>query len=209
MKRLCLFGGSFDPVHLGHAAMAEAALGPGGQERLWVLPAARPPHKPDGLVASPEQRLAMARLAFAGRERITVCDLEIRRGGISYTIDTLRACRAAAGAEVELALLIGADSLPELPAWKEWRELLRLCRLLVVPRPGHPTRVADALGDRLDPAETLRLAGAFLPVPAVELSSSEVRRRVAQAGPWEALVAPEVARYIRAHGLYGLPGCSR
>ena len=201
--KICLFGGSFDPPHQGHRAMARAALEEGGQEKVVVIPAARSPLKEKGHSAGPEDRLAMARLAFGDMEGVEVSDEEIRRGGTSWTVDTLRAWRAASPPGTEISWLLGSDSLPHLPRWKEAEELFRLCRFLVVPRPGFPREILESLRGELAPEHLEALERGFLDVPPVAVSSTEVRRRLAEGLPLEGMIPPALERWIRERGLYG------
>ena len=124
-KAVGLFGGSFDPPHLGHLLVAEAAREEVGLSRLFLIPAAQSPFKPDRQPTEPETRLRLLRLAFAGREWCEVDDQEVRRGGVSYTVDTARAyARRFPGAE--LFYLVGADHVPHLPKWREAADLASL-----------------------------------------------------------------------------------
>ncbi len=201
--KVCLFGGSFDPPHQGHRAMARAALEKGGQDQVVVIPAARSPLKEKGHGASPRDRLEMARLAFQGIDGVEISDEEIRRGGISWTVDTLRAWKAASPPGTELSWLLGSDSLPHLPKWKDVHRLFSLCRFLVVPRPGFPKEVLQTLEGALEPWEIQALEEGFLDVPPVPVSSTEVRRRLAEGLPLEGLVPPAVQEWIRDRGLDG------
>ena len=133
-----LFGGSFDPVHLGHLLMAQAAREEAGLDRLYFIPAAHSPFKPEGHPAEAEKRLLLLRLALAGDTRSEVDDMEIQRGGVSYTVDTIRSY-AAKFPGAELFYLIGADNTAQLPKWRESTELAKLAEFLVIPRPGEPT----------------------------------------------------------------------
>ena len=206
MRRLCLFGGSFDPVHTGHLHLVAAALGRGGQGEVVVLPAADPPHKRGRLEAPAAARLEMARIAFAHLDRVRVSDREIERGGISYTVETVRAFREGLEEEAELAWLIGSDSLPELPDWREIHRLLALCRILTVPRPGWPLALSPALEAFFDAGEAAALRAGFLPVTPLPVSSTELRRRLAAGEDPGDRIPTAVARYIREQGLYGEGG---
>ncbi len=204
--KVCLFGGSFDPPHLGHRAMAEAALEKGGVDKVVVIPAARSPLKEKGHSASPEERLAMVRLAFQDLERVEVSDEEIRRGGTSWTVETVRAWKEKSPPGTEIFWLLGSDSLPHLPQWKEVHQLFSLCRFLVVPRPGFPRKVLEDLRGALAPGEIGSLEEGFLEVPPVPISSTEVRRRLREGLPLEGLVPPALEEWIRRKGLYRAGG---
>lgn len=198
-----VFGGSFDPVHVGHLAAAEEAAQELGLARVILVPAARAPHKPSGTCASAADRLAMLMLAIRGRERLDVSDTEVRRQGTSYTVDTLRELRAELGTAARLHLLLGTDALRELHTWWKIDEIFRLAEPAVLERPGEPAADWQALG-RLLPEDIVRRVRARV-VPlrrGVEVASSDVRKRLAAGESVEGLVPPEVERYIRERSLY-------
>ena len=185
-----LYGGSFDPVHLGHLLVAQAALEELALDRLIFIPAAQSPFKPDQKPTSAVDRMRMLRLALAGQTRIEVDEQEIERGGISFTIDTVRDyVRRFPGAE--LFYLIGADHIPKLPLWREARELAGLARFLVIPRPG------EAVMPLPSPFHGQALNGFPLGV-----SSSQIRSRVKAGKSVENLVPSAVAEAIRNNRLY-------
>ena len=194
--RLGVVGGTFDPVHVGHLAMAEAAIRCAGLDRLLLVPAALPPHRRPA-AASAEDRLAMCRLAAAGRPGIEVSDLELRRGGASYTVDTLEELeRTNPGAELHLVL--GWDAARELRSWRRPDDVLRLARLVVVSRPGLPDPGPDQLRQAgIDP-ERVVLCRERTP----DVRATEIRRRLAAGEAVDALLVPSVAKYVREHGLY-------
>ena len=190
MERLGLFGGSFDPVHLGHLFVAEAAREELKLKRLCFIPAAQSPFKPGRQPAPASERLRMLRLALAGRPWCEVDDQEIRRGGVSFTIDTLRAY-AARYPDAELFYLIGADHVAQLPQWREAAELARLAQFVVIPRPGQTDIPFPA------PFRGLSLRGFPLGV-----SSSQIRERVMAGLPIGHLTPPAVAEAIANNRLY-------
>ena len=210
------YGGTFDPVHNGHLAIARSAReGLGCTVRL--MPAADPPHRaPPGADAG--QRARMLELAVAGEPGLAVDRRELQREGRSYSIDTLRQLRAELGPDAPIALLIGADSYLGLPTWHRWRELFGLAHFVVAPRPGsdvdgqaagagaHLELAAVSAGRWSASAADLeqRPAGRlFLLDPTLRPeSASEVRVRIASGQPWQSLVPPAVAAYIVRHGLY-------
>ncbi|MHB1307128.1 MAG: nicotinate (nicotinamide) nucleotide adenylyltransferase [Limisphaerales bacterium] len=188
--RLGLFGGSFNPVHLGHLLVAQAALEELDLDRLFFIPAARSPFKPGQVLAPPAARVRLLRLALAGWKRCEVDTQELGRGGISYTIDTARdLARRFPGAE--LFWLIGADHLPTLPTWREAESLAELLEFVVVPRPG-PSSEAPP------PSFRVRSLTGF---PAA-ISASEIRARIQAGKPVDLLVTPAVAEAIRNNRLY-------
>ncbi len=190
MQRIGLYGGSFDPVHLGHLLVAQAALEELALDRLFLIPAAQSPFKTDTQPAPADVRLCMLRLALAGKTNCEVDDQEIKRGGTSYTIDTVRDyARRFAG--VELFYLIGADNVGTLPKWREARELAALAEFVAIPRPG------DASASFPPPFHGRRLSGF-----PFDVSSSQIRARVKAGLPIEPLVPTAVAECIRNNRLY-------
>jgi nicotinate-nucleotide adenylyltransferase len=188
--RIGLFGGSFDPVHLGHLLVAQAAREEAGLSRIYFIPAAQSPFKPATQPAPAAERLKWLRLALAGDEGGEIDDLEIRRGGISYTIDTLRAY-AGRFPEAELFYLIGGDQPAQVPMWREAQELARLAQFLIIPRPGEAVAALPA-----------PFRGRILRGFPLDISSSEIRRRVRARLPLAHLVPAAVAEAIGNNGLY-------
>lgn len=187
-QRIGLFGGSFDPVHNGHLALAEACREQAGLDAIWFVPTATQPHKPHGPVAGDEERVAMLRLAG-----VEVSMIEIERGGVSYTVDTLRSLNEA-HPTVEWFLLMGADTLLDLPNWREPLEVIRLAKPLVVGRPGSANvALPELLG---------KVGYETIDMPPAAISSSEMRRRVAAGQSIEGLTPSAVVDFIRERGLY-------
>ena len=202
-----ILGGTFDPVHEGHLHVASSVRAAVGLPVIYLLPCAVPPHKP-GPSASDAQRLAMLRLAVAGRDGLDVCTWEIDRGGTNYTIDTLRALRRERGWDP--VFLVGSDSLAEIPTWKEPRALLAEFDLVAVERPGAALG-ATATGVRpWTGSPDLGRGGRVyrLEVEPLDVSASEIRRRCAAREPLGDLVPPAVGRYIRERSLYSVEAAS-
>ncbi len=195
--RIGLFGGSFDPIHRGHVAAAEAVRDARDLDLVLLVPALSPPHKPAGCVASYEDRLRMVGLAIEGVDRLEACDGEGRRGGRSYTIDTVRDLLRAARA-ASLDLLVGADMLADLPTWREAQELVRLAQVVAFDRPGFDFEGARGSFRGAFPGAHLE----FVAVPRLAISSSEIRRRLAGGEGVEEFLPPRVLRWIRERGLY-------
>lgn len=210
------YGGTFDPVHNGHLAIARAARDELGVP-VHLMPAADPPHRaPPG--ADALQRAHLLDLAVDGEPDLRVDRRELRRaerdpGGRSYTIDTLHELRAEWGTSLPIALLIGADSLIGLPGWRDWRALFGLTHFVVAERPGSPldAAVPDALADELasrwadSPADLLHAPGGRvfrLRQPLQPESATDIRRRIATGEPWRHLVPPAVADAIADERLY-------
>lgn len=212
--RVC-YGGTFDPVHNGHVAIARAVRD-GLDANVALLPAADPPHKP-ATHADAAQRAAMLELAIEGEPGLVVDRRELRRDGPSYTVDTLRELRAELGPAQPIAWLVGSDSLVQLQTWHRWRELFAYAHVIAVERPG--SRVDADWVDRHAPgvhaeiSPRWRRAGILAQTPAGgyavlpmdrqrQESSSDIRRRIAAGEPWRGLVPVAVADYIQRHGLY-------
>jgi nicotinate-nucleotide adenylyltransferase len=190
MQRIGLFGGSFDPVHLGHLLVAVAAREELELTRLFFVPAAQSPFKPERKPTPPRERLRLLRLALAGWNWCEIDEQEIKRGGVSYSIDTLRDY-AARFPQAELFYLIGADHASQLLKWRAADELARLAQFVVIPRPGQsPSSLPPPFRGR-------QLAG----FPTA-VSSSQIRARVKAGLPVEPLVPAAVAEAIRNNGLY-------
>ncbi len=190
MRRIGLFGGSFDPVHLGHLLVARAAVEEAALDRLFFIPAARSPFKPDRAPTADAERLRLLRLALAGRPEVELDDQEIRRGGYSYTIDTVREY-GRRFPEAQLFYLIGADHVPTLAQWRAAEELARRVEFLMIPRPGQPV-AAWPPGFR----------GRALHGFPLGVSASQIRERVRQGRPITDLVPAAVAEAIRNYHLY-------
>jgi nicotinate-nucleotide adenylyltransferase len=190
MERIGLFGGSFDPVHLGHLLVAQAAREEMHLARLFFIPAAQSPFKPENQPAPASERLRLLRLALAGKTWCELDDQETRRGGVSYTVDTVRdyARRFPGGS---LLYLIGADHVPQLPQWRAAEELARLVEFVVIPRPG-----------QVETAFPAPFRGRWLAGFPLGVSSSQIRARVKGGLPIEHLVPQTVAEAIRNNRLY-------
>jgi nicotinate-nucleotide adenylyltransferase len=188
--KIGLFGGSFDPVHLGNLLVAQAACEELGLTRLFFIPAAQSPFKPENKPAPAPERLRLLRLALAGKTNCEVDSQEIKRGGISYAIDTVRDY-ARRFPRAELFYLIGVDNVAQLPQWREADELARLAEFVAIPRPGQ--------GPAAFPAPFRGRALAGFPIA---VSSSQVRARVKAGLPVEHLVPPPVAEAVRNYRLY-------
>jgi nicotinate-nucleotide adenylyltransferase len=190
VQRIGIFGGSFDPVHLGHLLAAQAACEELELERFFFIPAAQSPFKPESTPAPASARVRLLRLALAGKCRYEVDTQEVERGGVSYTVDTLRDyVRRFAGAA--LYYLIGADHVEQLPQWREAEALAKLATFVVIPRPGEEVERAP------QPFQIRSLAGFPLGV-----SSSQIRARIQGGLPVDHLTPPFVAEAIADNGLY-------
>ena len=193
-----VFGGTFDPIHLAHLAVAEAARDTFGLRRVLFIPAAQPPHKPGRVISQVEHRLAMVEAAVAGNPAFEVSRIEVDRAGPSYTVDTLAAlCDADPGDH--LALILSAESYSELATWHEPRRILDLADLIVAPRVGYAEADPELVPRQFPDAPA---AIAFMDGPRIRLSASEIRQRAAEGRSVRYLVPDAVAAYIGDHGLY-------
>ena len=198
MPEIGLMGGSFNPIHRGHIALAHAALESGKVERVLFLPTGNPPHKKEGL-ADKFDRLRMVELAVEHEPGMAVCREEIDRDGVIYTVDTLAALKRKMP-DCTLTYLIGADTLRALSTWRRVETVIERCKFLVMMREGE-TR-----------GEVIRLAGLwtsrgaqidFLDARKMDISSTQIREYIQKNQPFDALVPGAVAAYIRERGLYG------
>lgn len=194
--RFGIYGGSFDPIHLGHVAAAAAVRDRRALDRVWLIPAGEAPHK-RGCVAPFQARLAMARLAVEGRDGLEVLDLEGRRDGPSYTFDTVEAL-AAREPGAGLEMLVGADMLEDLPRWHRAAELVERVTVVAFGRPGAGSAAARSVFEAAFP----QVRYEWLELPPVPASSSAVRRRLAAGEEVAGLLDPAVEAYIRQHDLY-------
>ncbi len=203
---LGVLGGTFNPPHLGHLALARCALAQLGLERVLLVPSCLPPHKRAEADPGPEHRLRMCELAVAGIPGLEACPLEVQRGGPSYTVDTLSGLHAL-HPQASLTLILGSDIARTLPSWRRPQEIFALADIALAARAGDaPGEVLEAL-DLLRPPGDADTAPAALPpalleMPEVPLSSSLVRARVAAGESLDGLVPPAVAAYIAEHALY-------
>ena len=191
LKRLGLFGGTFDPPHNAHLALARAALDVFQLDALHWIPAGQPWQK-TRTITDAVHREAMVRAAIDGEPRFVLNPIETQRAGPSFTLDTVRALRLQ-HAQAELFLIIGADQYAGLHTWRDWQDLLGLVTLAVANRPG-PMPAVDA--------EVLRTPHRVVPLPMLDISATDIRRRVARGEPIDSLVPPAVASYIQRHMLY-------
>lgn len=197
--RVGLLGGSFDPVHEGHLALAREAMRVASLDRVLFAPAADSPFKVGRMNAPAGDRAEMVRLAIADEPRFGLCRADLDRGGVSYSIDLVEAVKASLPPDAELFFVLGADALAGLHRWYRAGDLVRLCRFLSFGRRGTDVDPAD-LG--FDPATNARLAADWHPDFDVPDSSTEIRRRAAAGAPLDGLVPPAVAAYVAARGLY-------
>ena len=198
-----ILGGSFNPIHVGHLILAQDAAEKFELDRVYFVPSANPPHKPAETLAPAEHRAAMIEAAIEGDARLALSRCELEREGVSYTIDTVRDF-AAHFPGAALRFIIGADTLPELKSWRAIRELLTLCEFVTLARPGfRPESLGDAqIG--LPPPWPERLRARIACGHVVEVSSTDIRMRLAEGLSIRYLVPSPVEMYICEHRLYGI-----
>lgn len=203
-QRLAFFGGTFDPVHHGHLIIARSIAELCGFDRITLVPASVPPHKSPSQ-ASAQDRLTMLKLAIAGQSGFDLCDLELFRQGPSYTMDTLQALRAQHGPDAELFWIIGADMIKDLPKWNRAKELPDLVTFVIAARPPYQQQLDQSfrqLENFFTPRQVQQFRQFVAPSPLIEISSTQVRQRVAAGLPISYLVPPAVEQYIHGHRLY-------
>ncbi len=196
--RVGVLGGTFDPIHIGHLFAAEEARTRLRLERVLFLPAGLPPHKLHLHVTSTEHRVNMVQLATADNPSFVLSRVDIDRFGPSYTVDTLALLRDEYGPDAELYLIMGSDSLAELLTWYKPERLIRLCRIVALARPG-PQMDLEEL-NRLLPGAIARVQS--LEMPLLQISSTDLQRRVRMGLSIKYLTPPAVEAYIYQHGLY-------
>ena len=198
-KRVGILGGTFDPMHNGHLAIAREARVELELEEVLFLPTGRPWMKAGQTITSAEHRMAMVRLAIAGHTWCHLSTMEVDRPGPTYTVDTLDELRREHGTTVDFYFILGWDSLPELPRWREPLRIIQLCTLVALPRPGS-ARPDIAAIEKQVPGLLRRLV--ILEKPEVDVSGTEIRERIAEGKPIADLVPAAVESYIREKGLY-------
>ena len=195
--RIGVFGGAFDPVHFGHLILAEQGREQARLDQVWFVPAARHPFKAETTAAPFHRRVEMLRLAIAGHEAFRVNEIEKDRPGLSYTADTLDELKCQ-HPDDELFLLVGSDTLPDLPKWHAPERILRAATLVVRERQGHPLTPAAELQAAI--GEPVRLQQ--VEVPLIDLSSRDIRRRVSQGRSIRYMLPRAVEVYIAEKHLY-------
>lgn len=201
-KGLGILGGTFDPIHIGHLRIAEAVYERIALEQIIFIPAFVPPHKVGQDYAPAEHRYAMIELAVKPYPHFTVSDMELRRSGVSYTIDTLRELRQIYP-DKELYFIIGADSVAQLHTWNSINEMLQLATFVAAGRPGYEG-VMEEVVHHLGAAAAERIM--LLHTPEYDISSTEIRTRLHEGASLEGLVPRAVEQYINAHNLYQRQG---
>ena len=199
--RLGIFGGSFDPVHYGHLILAELCRERCRLDQVWFMPAATPPHKRQKRMAEPRERVEMLELAIGGHSAFRVSSHEIDRGGLSYTVDTLRQIHVERPDD-ELFFLLGGDSLHDLASWREPSEICGLATLVAVRRAGSPEPDFGSLSPFVARDRLRQMEEHVVDMPRIDLASRDLRRRVATERSIRYQTPRAVERYIETAGLY-------
>jgi nicotinate-nucleotide adenylyltransferase len=201
-RRIALFGGTFDPIHAGHTTVADAAARQIGAEKVIFIPAKISPLKGFFPFASDTDRLKMIELALAGHELFAASDCELKRAAPSYTLDTVRHFQREYGPQTHIHWLIGADGVGDLAHWYKIEDLIDECFLTTMRRPGYPVPDFDRWEPRWGPQRVAKLKRNVIETPLVDISSTEVRRRLGAGEDVAGMLHPDVLDYIRVHGLY-------
>jgi nicotinate-nucleotide adenylyltransferase len=197
--KIGVFGGTFDPVHLGHIAMAEEARQELGLERVILVPAGQPMSKPGRVITQAEHRVNMLKLAVKDKPHLLISTIEIKRPGPSFTVDTISEFKLKYSVKDEIYFILGWDSLDQMPEWHEPVRLVTMCWLVAVPRPGCSKPDMVAL-EKIIPGITKKVI--FLEKPDIEISATAIREMVSHGKSIEHLVPAPVAEYIKIHKLY-------
>ncbi len=188
MTRIALFGGTFDPVHIGHLLMARTAQEEMGFDKIIFIPSCVPPHKRSSTLFSVEDRIAMVRLAVAYNSSFEVSDFEVKKGGRSYSVDTVRHFRDLYPSDVKLYFIVGGDAINQIHTWKDIDQIKRLCAFVSVNRPGYSRGLA-------------KFKYHSISMHGIDMSSTEIRKRLQQGKSIQYLVPESVLGYIREHRL--------
>ncbi|HWE07796.1 MAG TPA: nicotinate-nucleotide adenylyltransferase [Solirubrobacteraceae bacterium] len=199
--RIGILGGTFNPPHLAHLVCAQEAHRELGLDQVMLIPAGIPPHKPVDAEPGPEHRLELCRVAIEDDDRFVVSDLELRRDGPSYTVDTLKVLKSESPNN-ELVLILGGDIAAGLPQWREPERVLELATVAIAKRRGTARAAVQKALDQLNGGDR----ATFFQMPSIGISSTMVRRRVRAGQPIRYFVPDGVMQYIETHGLYRTPG---
>ena len=201
-KKIILYGGTFDPVHLGHTNVAAAASEYIQADKLIFVPAKRSPLKKTFPITSGQNRLNMISLAIANLKNSEVTDYELKGSVPSYTLDTIKHFLDEYGKHAKIYWLLGADSIDELPYWHGIKELIDLCNLSVMYRAGFDAPEFEKFKDEFGIARIKKLQQNIVPTPLIDISSTQIRKRLTTGHNLSDMLAPEVANYIKTHNLY-------
>ncbi len=200
--RIGILGGTFNPVHIGHLIIAEEVYYRHGLSRVLFIPAGIPPHKGAENLTEAHHRYEMVKLATKDNDHFEVSDEEVSREGKSFTIDTVDANPERYGKDSDLHLIVGMDTVNELPTWKDIKRLSTLCRIVVVNRPGNTLANLDQLIPVMGKEKVEEIKRIHVEIPPIGISSTDIRNRLKKGLHTRYIVPPEVRQYIEKHGLY-------
>lgn len=200
--RIGILGGTFNPVHIGHLIIAEEVYCRHGLSRVLFIPSGLPPHKGTYDLAEARHRYEMVNLAIKGNDHFEISDVEISRKGKSYTVDTVEVLLKHYGRDSDPHLIIGMDTVHELPSWKDVKRLSTLCRIVVVNRPGSDLSNLNQLIPILGEEKVKEMKRIQVEIPPIGISSTEIRNRLKNGLHTRYMVPREVELYIKRHGLY-------
>ena len=201
-EKIILFGGTYDPVHIGHIEVAASAARTIGASTVFLIPARRSPHKTQKPVAQDSDRIAMLKLAVTVKNLFQISPVELNRAEPSYTIDTIRYFRQKFEPACRLYWLIGADMLKDLPKWYKIDELLKECTICVMNRGGFDKPDFDSLAGKLGDEDIEKLRKNMIETPLIEISATEIRQKLFEDKDVGQYLHPEVLNYIKTHNLY-------
>ena len=201
-KNIILFGGTFDPIHLGHTAVAMHTLQVIGAEKIIFIPAKQSPLKKISPKASDNARVEMISLAMSGNNKFSISNCELKKSQPSYTLETIKYFQDTLGPDTSLYWLIGADCLDELPHWYRIEELIDKCNLCVMYRAGFKAPNFEKLPAIWDKEQIQKLQQNIIETPLIDINSTEIRNRLAAGEDVTDMLCPAVARYIEQHNLY-------
>lgn len=200
LKRLGVYGGTFDPIHMGHLIVAEMARYECGLHKVLFIPAKIPPHKDDAYITPPDYRFEMVSLAIESNPAFEISDMELKRKGISYTIDTLKILKEQYSNKNEIWMIIGADSFMEIEGWKDFGEITKICNFAVYSRPNFTMDVLRAKAETMIKVSNVNIR--FIKAPMIDISSTEIRTRLNQGKSIRYMVPDSVEKYIMDKELF-------
>lgn len=206
IKKLAVMGGTFDPIHIGHLMTAEEVRSEFGIDQVVFIPTGHPPHKDSEKVTDSEHRYLMSVLATVENPSFHVSRIEIDRPGTTYTVDTIESIKKAYPAGVKIYFITGADAVHEILTWERVDELMKICEFVAVTRPGYKRRQLKAKVEELKKSFECKVH--YLEVPALAISSSDIRERIRKYKPIKYLVPEAVEKYIHKFELYSDKGQS-
>jgi nicotinate-nucleotide adenylyltransferase len=205
ISKIGIMGGTFNPIHCGHLIIAEAVRESFCLDKVLFIPLGQPPHKPDTEVIDGEHRYEMVRRAIASNHYFEASRVEIDREGFTFTVNTLQILRDEYGPDARLFFIVGADVIPELTTWKDFKNVFQLCEFITVLRPGYNKMIFEADIEQLKKDYEIKLVS--IKAPLIDISSRDIRERCSKGKSIKYLVTENVEEYITAAGLYRSTKC--